>query len=70
MTEGQTCQEDGLDNGDKDEGGSQLHEAVAQLCDALGQQVVHVICVLRTSKQRLTTIRNSTPALSSHATCE
>lgn len=47
---GRTCQEDGLDNGDKDEGGSQLHEAVAQLCDALGQQIVHVICVLHTTK--------------------
>ena len=48
----QTCQEDGLDNGDKDEGGCQLHETVAQLCDALRQQVIHVICVLHHSKQQ------------------
>ena len=41
-----TCQEDWLHNGDKDECGSQLHEAVTQLCDTLRQQVVHVICVL------------------------
>ncbi len=41
-----TCQEDWLHNGDEDECGSQLHEAVTQLCDALRQQVVHIICVL------------------------
>lgn len=64
--EGQTCQEDGLNNGDKDEGGSQLHEAVAQLCDALGQQIIHVICVLQTSKQRLARMCSSTPALCPH----
>lgn len=54
MTGGPTCQEDGLDNGDKDEGSCQLHEAVAQLCDALRQQVIHVICVLNNKTHAVT----------------
>lgn len=37
MIGGHTCQKDGLDNGNEDEGGCQLHQAIAQLCNALRQ---------------------------------